>query len=203
MEKVNDNTYKSFERIFLNALDIYAPLKTKMLRFNESAFMTKKLRKEIMTRSKLKNNFNMNRNHENWCKYKTQRNYWLNLLRKSKKQYLSNLNVNDVTDSKTFWKYVKPNFNGKGSNSNKNTLVENDVIITIDRVISKIMNAFHVNATENLKIKPLKTSSDTDINQIKSVFKNHVSIRKIQECFPNIEANDFNFRQVSVKDKML
>ena len=199
MEKVNDNTYKSFERIFLNALDIYAPLKTKMLRFNESAFMTKKLRKEIMTRSKLKNNFNMNRNHENWCKYKTQRNYWLNLLRKSKKQYLSNLNVNDVTDSKTFWKYVKPNFNGKGSNSNKNTLVENDVIITIDRVISKIMNAFHVNATENLKIKPLKTSSDTDINQIKSVFKNHVSIRKIQECFPNIEANDFNFRQVSMK----
>ena len=61
------------------------------------------------------------------------------------------------------------------------------------------MNAFHVNATENLKIKPLKTSSDTDINQIKSVFKNHVSIRKIQECFPNIEANDFNFRQVSMK----
>ena len=77
--------------------------------------------------------------------------------------------------------------------------MENDVIITIDRVISKIMNAFHVNATENLKIKPLKTSSDTDINQIKSVFKNHVSIRKIQECFPNIEANDFNFRQVSMK----
>ena len=199
MEKVNDNTYKSFERIFLNALDIYAPLKTKMLRFNESAFMTKKLRKEIMTRSKLKNNFNMNRNHENWCKYKTQRNYWVILLRKSKKQYLSNLNVNDVTDNKTFWKYVKPNFNDKGSNYNKNTLVENDVIITIDRVISKIMNAFHVNATENLKIKPIKTSSDTDINQIKSVFKNHVSIRKIQECFPNIEANDFNFRQVSMK----
>ena len=123
----------------------------------------------------------------------------MNLLRKSKKQYLSNLNVNDVTDNKTFWKYVKPNFNGKGSNSNKNTLVENDVIITIDRVISKIMNEFHVNATEKLKIKPFKTSSDTDINQIKSVFKNHVSIRKIQECFPNIEANDFNFRQVSMK----
>ena len=161
--------------------------------------MTKKLRNEIMTRSKLKNNFNMNRNHENWCKYKTQRNYRVNLLRKSKKQYLSNLNVNDVTDNKTFWKYIKPNFSNKGSNSNKITLVENDVIITIDRVISKIMNEFHVNATEKLKIKPFKTSSDTEINQIKSVFKNHASIRKIQESFPNIEANDFNFRQVSMK----
>ena len=83
MEKVNDNSYKSFESIFLNALNIYAPLKTKMLRFNNSAFMTKKLRKEIMKRLKLKNNFNKNRNHENWCKYKTQRNYFVNLFRKS------------------------------------------------------------------------------------------------------------------------
>ena len=38
----------------LKALNVYAHLKTKMLRFNNSAFMTKKLRKEIMKRSKLK-----------------------------------------------------------------------------------------------------------------------------------------------------
>ena len=30
-----------------------------------------------MKGSKLKNNFNKNRNHENWCKYKIQRNYSL------------------------------------------------------------------------------------------------------------------------------
>ena len=76
MEKVNDNTYQSFESIFLNALNIYAPVKAKMLRSNNSAFMTKKLRKEIMKSSKLKNNFNKNRNYENWCKYETQRYYW-------------------------------------------------------------------------------------------------------------------------------
>ena len=132
MEKVNDTSYKSFESIFLNALNIYAPLKTKMLRFNNSAFMTKNLRKEIMKRSKLKNNFNKNRNHENWCKYKTQRNYCVNLLRKSKKQYFSNINISDVTDSKSFWKSVKPDFSNKGLNSNKITLVENDAIITND-----------------------------------------------------------------------
>ena len=59
--------------------------------------MTKKLRKEIMKRSTLKHNFKKNRNRENWCKYKTQRNYCVNLLRKSKKQYFSNINVSDVT----------------------------------------------------------------------------------------------------------
>ena len=46
--------------------------------------MTKKLRKEIINRSKLKNNFNKNRNHENWCKYKTQRNYCVILLTNQK-----------------------------------------------------------------------------------------------------------------------
>ena len=60
MEKVNNDSYKNFESIVLNDLNIYVPLKTKMLRFNNSAFMTKKLRKEIMKRSKLKNNFDKN-----------------------------------------------------------------------------------------------------------------------------------------------
>ena len=46
----------------------------KMLRLSRSAFMTEKLRKETMKRSKLKKNLNKNRNHENWCKCKTQRN---------------------------------------------------------------------------------------------------------------------------------
>ena len=48
-----------------------------MLRFNNSAFMTKKLRKEIMRRLKLRNQFNMDRNHEN-CKHKTKvANAWI------------------------------------------------------------------------------------------------------------------------------
>ena len=63
LEKINNNSYQSFENIFLNALNIYVPLKTKMLRFNNTAFITRKLRKG-MKRSKLKNNFNKNGNHE-------------------------------------------------------------------------------------------------------------------------------------------
>ena len=198
MEKVNDNSHKSFESIFLNALNIYAPLKMRILRFNNGAFITKKLREEIIKRSKLKNSFNKNRSHKNWCKYKTQINYCVNLLRKSKKQYFSN--ISDVTDNKCFWKFVKPYFSNKGSNSNKITLVENDAIITNDRVMSKTMNKFFINATKRLNLKPFKNSADTDINQIRSAFQNHVSIRKIQQSFPNIKANDFNSRQVSLKE---
>ena len=73
-------------------------------------------------------------------------------------------------------------------------------MITNDRVISKTMNKCFINATKNLNLKPFKNSSDTDINQITCVSKNHVSIRKIQGCFANIKANYFNFRQVSLKE---
>ena len=92
----------------------------------------------------------MNRNHEDWCKYKTQRNYCMNIPKKSKKQYFSNINVIYVTDSKSVWKSVKPCFSNKGSNSNKTAALENDAIITNDRVIS-------INTTKKLNLKPFKT----------------------------------------------
>ena len=62
------------------------------------------------------------------------------------------------------------------------------------------MNKFFIKTTKKLNLTPFKNPFDTDINQITSGFQNHVSIRKIQECFPNIKANDFNFRQVSLKE---
>ena len=99
----------------------------------------------------------MNRNHEDWCKYKTQRNYCVNIPQKSKKQNFSNINVIYVTDNKSFWKSVKPCFSNKGSNSNKTAALENDAIITNDRVISKTINRFSINTTKKLNLKPFKT----------------------------------------------
>ena len=65
--------------------------------------MTKELRKGIMKRSKIRNKFNRNRYHENWCNFKFQRNYCVNL-RKTKKQYYENLSVKNIMDNQTFWK---------------------------------------------------------------------------------------------------
>ena len=53
----------------------------------------------------------------------------------------------------------------------------------------KISSSRFLNTTKKLNLKPFKKSSDTDINQITSVFKNQVSIRKIQECFPNSQTS--------------
>ena len=76
--------------------------------------MSKELRKEIVKRSKLRNKFNRNRNHGNWCNFKFQRNYCVKLLRKTKKQCYENLSVNNVMDNEFFPKTVKPYFSNKG-----------------------------------------------------------------------------------------
>ena len=65
--------------------------------------MTKNLRKAIMHRSKFKKRFNKCRTCGNWCNYKTQQNYCVSLLGKTTQQYFKNLNLNDMTDNKTFW----------------------------------------------------------------------------------------------------
>ena len=66
--------YSNFQNIFIQVLNNHAPAKKKIVRFNNSPFMTKTLRK-IMHRSRLKNIFIRKRNDKNWENYKKQRNF--------------------------------------------------------------------------------------------------------------------------------
>ena len=128
LEKLSDSSYNEFETAFCDVLNKHTPLKVKISRQNNNSFMTKNLRKTIMHRSKFKNRFSKCRTHESWCNYKTQRNYCVSLLRKTKQQYFKNLNLNDVTDNKTFWRTIKPYFNEKGSGSDKIVLSGNESV---------------------------------------------------------------------------
>ena len=62
--------------------------------------MTKSLKKAIMHRSKLKNIHNKTKASEDWDNYKKQRNFYVSLLRNTKKDYFQKLNINDLTDNK-------------------------------------------------------------------------------------------------------
>ena len=87
--KLNSQTnlsYSTFQAVFLEILNKIAPVKVKVLRFNNNAFMTKSLRKAIMLRSRLKNNLNKQRSDENWKNYKKQRNFCVKLLRQTKEK---------------------------------------------------------------------------------------------------------------------
>ena len=86
LENLTSHSYAEFEKVFLLELNKHAPLKKKVLRHNNKAFMTKELQKEAMLQSKLKNKFHKRRNHINWCNYKRQRNHRLSVLHKTKKE---------------------------------------------------------------------------------------------------------------------
>ena len=73
--------FELFHLAFKMALDRFSPLTQKVLRNNNQPFMSKTLRKAIMKRSKLKNEFNKERNAKNWSNYKQQRSYCSNLLK--------------------------------------------------------------------------------------------------------------------------
>ena len=124
-----------FENIFLQVLNVHAPVKTKIQRFNNNPFMTKQLRKAIMHCSRLKNAFNKNRTPKTWDSYKKQRNFCLNLFKKTKKGYFKNISVKDINDNKKSWKTITPFFGKKGLNANKLMLIEdNNLILTTRRI---------------------------------------------------------------------
>ena len=72
--------------------------------------MDKARSRDIMTRTQLRKNFLKDRNEENRKWYLKQHNYCVSLLRKSKSDYFGNLNEKNISDTKTFWKTIKPLF---------------------------------------------------------------------------------------------
>ena len=66
-DKLNQqiNEYKHFEQIFLEILNIHAPIKKKPLRANHAPYMTKALRKTIMKMSELESKYLKNKTSEN------------------------------------------------------------------------------------------------------------------------------------------
>ena len=70
--------------------------------------MTKQLRKDIMKRSKLRNDFLKDRNDASPSVYGKQHNLCVTLLRKTRKQYFLNLEPKLITNEKNVWESVKP-----------------------------------------------------------------------------------------------
>ena len=64
LQNTKNPSYSKFEKAFVTVLDNCVALKKKQLRFNHNPFMTKALRKAIMTPSRLKN-INKERSYDN------------------------------------------------------------------------------------------------------------------------------------------
>ena len=133
-------------------LDHHVPAKQKFVRGNHLPFMNKTLSKAVMHRTRFRNKYLRNKTDENKRKSKKQRNYCVSLLRKTKREYYSNLDVKNITDNKTFWKTVKRLLSDKVTSTQKITPIENDKIVKNDNDTARVLNTFFSNIVRDLKI---------------------------------------------------
>ena len=153
-DKLNQqiNEYKHFEQIFLEILNIHAPIKKKLLRANH-------VRKAIMKRSELESKYVRNKISENSKSYKKQRHLCDKLYKKERKKYYERLDLNNVTDNKKLWKTVKPFLSDKVTFP-QIALVENDEIISDESKVANSFSNFFENALHSLGIKTNEYSNN-------------------------------------------
>ena len=169
---------KSFNPLWIDFFLI-----NKKVRYNNNPFMTKQLRKEIMVKSELRNEFNKSRTSENWKKYKQQGNKCLSILKGTTTNYFNNLNPKFIADNKKFLSAVKPLFSDK-SKAITIALYEKGKIIKNYRRVSEVLNKYFTNLTKSLQLKKC-ISRKSFLN---------ISIKKINQSYPKKEI--FSFREI-------
>ena len=101
-DNIPSNLFKETVDIILEK---YALSKKKYVRANQAPLITKRLNKEIMKRSRLRNNF-LNTKSD----IDRQRNYVVSLLMKEKKDFYGKLGISIVTDNIFFGKLLNRKF---------------------------------------------------------------------------------------------
>ena len=190
-----------FVNTFMGVFNKHAPIKSKAIRANDNMFMTRELRKAIMIRSKLRNKLNKEKSLSAKIAYNKQRNFCTSLLRRTKREYYSKLNPNDIIDNKKFWKTVKPFFSDKAVSTDSISLIDNNKIYDDDEKVSEIFNDFFSNAVINLNIHSCDLDENIDetdpVTKANMKYKNHESIIKIIES-RNVD-DSFTFHYVENK----
>ena len=69
-----------------------------------------------------------------------------------KKDYYSTLDINKVTDNKTFWKTIKPFQSDKIVSTERITLTDNGEVVSTEQDTAHILNTFFSNIVTNLKV---------------------------------------------------
>ena len=111
--QINNKDLKQFKETCLLIQNTIASLKSIFIRANQAHFVNKEIQRAVVVRSRRQNEFLKSRFIYDKKVYNKQRNNCDSLLRKTKKAYYSNLNVENIADNKKFWKTVKSFFSDK------------------------------------------------------------------------------------------
>ena len=183
--------------------------KKKFIRANQGNFTTRKLSKAIMKRSKLRNRFLKEKTEASRKAYNIQRNYCVNLLRKTKREYFANIKINNIADNKKCWQTVKPLFSDKINHRETINLIESEIISSNDEEIAEAFNKYfcniakNISLTENPSIKEPSAELFTDpVILALEKYKDHPSITSIKSKMTSMDNPKFSFRFVSLNEAL-
>ena len=169
------------------------------MRGNHARFINKEFRKAIYTRSRLRNKFLKNLSKANESLFKKQRNKCVSLRKKCIKNYFSKITENGVNANKEFWKIIKPFLTNKGFLSgNEITIIENDEVITDEKILAEKFNNHYKNIVEQCcGVRPKKVNlinkslneNESVIDAIICYFRNHPSVTEIKSKFMFARSN--------------
>ena len=71
-------------------------------------------------------------------------------MRKTKREYFTNIKINDITDNKKFWQTRKPIFSDKINHRETINLIDNGVTLSNGEEIAETLNKYFGNIAENL-----------------------------------------------------
>ena len=181
--------FSTFSEIVTDITNKHCPIKTKILRGNDAPFMTKELRRAIMYRSKLKNKLRKENTPSARKEYKVQRNKCTKLRRENVSNYFKEA-LEKGSNSKSYWKEIKPFLTDKGSHGNEDfVLEENNKLIKDPNQIANIFVDYYTNILEISTGKPpvdIPIPENEDlIETILSHYENHSSIKAIKNMSIN------------------
>ena len=153
-----------------------------------------------MHRSKLKNLYNQFPTELNETNYKKQRNLCTNLLRKEKKKFYNDLDLSVLSDSRQFWRNIKPLLSDKQCKAHKNiVLLNTEEIITKDVEVAEKFNNFFIKSVENIKSYiPSIEDKNENLDDIIKQYENHPSVLKIKEHVGSVDK--FKFTEITVEN---
>ena len=189
----------------MNTIHTKFPFKKKTVRANHKEYVSKEMRKNIMTRSRLQNYFWKYGTEACKLELKKQQNRCNKLYKRERKNYYKNLDPKKIEDERKFWLTVKPFFGDKNCGIRERiTLVENGELIDDDMQVAETFNDFFSGSAKSLGIEENKlllnpiSCSDVGVEKCINMYETHPSIINIKKHV-KIE-HEFRFLPITTEE---
>ena len=122
------------------------------------------------------------------------------MLRKAKRNYYENLDLNDINDDKKFWTSVKPLFCKKTKSVENITLDDNGKLVRNEKEVANIFNVFFVNIVPNMNTEhDFLNTTNISHNPIENAiykYENHPCVTAIKKHMKDTHSL-FSFQTVT------